>query len=162
MLGSLRASLWSILRSMLRISMSFRVRCMRPFWRPSDPFPFESSVAFESDGEDIVAATKAAIAASSLGDRFLLPDPAPSSLLSLPLPFSFPSLAAKRSFKNCGVSRFGRFGSLTSETRDETDLRPSEAVSNISETVSCAEVIQPPVVFRNSDLISQLRTEKEI
>ena len=39
MLGSFNASLWSMLMSMDRISMSFLVRCMSPFCRPSPSSP---------------------------------------------------------------------------------------------------------------------------
>lgn len=144
MLGNLSASLWSMLKSILRISINFFVKCIRPFLLASMSRELESSgFALESDGDDIVAARSAAMAASSVGGRFLAPPSSrPSCFSSL-----LPSLAANRSFRNCGVSRAG---SLISDTREETDLRPSEADSRRSDAVSWAEDTHALVDFLNS------------
>jgi hypothetical protein len=151
MLGNLSASLWSMLRSIVRISMSFLVRCISPFCRSSRVLE-SSDFALESDGEDIVAATRAAMAAASFGGPLFDPSGSPLSL-SL-FPFSPPSLAANKSFRNCGVSIAGiagTSGSLSSETRAVMDLTLSDAVSKISCTVSWAEFIQAPVFCLTSN-----------
>ena len=81
-LGSLSASLWSMLSSILRISINFLVRCMSPFCCESISWLLElSDLAFGSDGDDMVAATRAAIVAFSVGGRFF------------ELPGSFPLLS---------------------------------------------------------------------
>ncbi len=130
MLGSLSASLWSMLSNILRISISLRVKCMSPSRCKSN----EASVGLESEGDDIVAAMSAAIAALSFGGLLGLPEESPlsSSVFCL----SFCSLAVNISFKNCGVSTEGNSGSLSSEKRAATVFIPSEAVSNASVTVS--------------------------
>lgn len=91
----------------------------------------------ESEGEDIVVATRAAIAASSPpGFPEGLLDPA-SPLLS---PWSpGPCLAENKSLRNWGASNEGN---LTAEAAAERDLRPSEAVSKASAAVSLAVSIQ--------------------
>lgn len=61
-------SLWSMLSSIVLISMSFLVRYMRPFCVASGPL----LSGLESEGADNVAATRAAIAVLSSGD--LLPE----------------------------------------------------------------------------------------
>ena len=111
--------------------MSLRVRCMSPFCRRS-----ELGLS-ESEGDDIVAATRAAIAVpspSGFPEDFL--DPASSRVSPSP---SAPSLDEKRSLRNCGVSKEGN---LTAEAAEDSDLRPSEAVSKASVAVSLAVLIQ--------------------
>ena len=134
MLGSFNESLWSMLRSILLISISFLVRCIRPFWRASNPSLVPEE---ESDGADMVAATSAAMAASSSGDRFrFLPCCSPleeESLLSPPVS----SALLKRPLINCGVS-----GSLTSGSWDWTDLSLSDAVPITSDAASFIVDIQ--------------------
>jgi len=127
MLGSFRVSPWSILSNIDRISINLRVRCMSPFCRRSE---LDRS---ESEGDDMVAATRAAIATSSpsgLPEDFLEP-------ASFPLPpsASEPSLAENRSLRNCGASNAGK---LTAEAAADNDLRPPEAVSRASAAVSLA------------------------
>src|SRR5258708_39975359 len=85
MLGSFRVSLWSMLSNTDRISINFLVRCIKLLLSP----PNSSLFSLESDGDDRVAATNAATAAASSGDRSFgdlgaswEPDP----LLSLSLP----------------------------------------------------------------------------
>jgi len=130
MLGSLSASLWSMLSNIVRISISLRVRCMSPSRCEFD----EESVSLESEGDDIVADMSAAIAALSFGGLLELSEEFPfsSSVFCL----SFSSLAMNISFRNCGVSTEGNSGSLSLEKRSATVFIPSEAVSNASVTVS--------------------------
>ena len=91
----------------------------------------------ESEGDDMVVARRAAIAASSpFGFREDLVGPA--SLSRSPSP-SEPSLAEKRSLRNCGASNEGNW---TADAAAESDLRPSEAVSRASAAVSLAVSIQ--------------------
>lgn len=133
-----------MLNNILLISMSFLVRCINPFCLASSEMSF-----FESEGEDMVAATSAAIAASSFGERpFLL------SFSSSSFRFRSPSLPPeKRSFKNCGVSSAG---SWISDTAALTDFNPPEAVSNMPWAVSCAVFIHSFVVFLTSEKSSRL------
>jgi len=130
-LGSFRVSLWSILSNMVRISINLRVRCISPFCRGSE------LSRSESKGDDMVVATRAAMAASSpsgLPEGLL--DPA-SPLLSLSP--SEPSLVEKKSLRNWGASNDGN---STAEAAAESDLRPSEAISRASAAVSLAVLIQ--------------------
>ena len=91
----------------------------------------------ESEGEDMVAATRAAMAASSppgfpegfLDSPSVFPPPSPSE----------PSLAENRSLRNCGDSREGNF---MADAAADNDLKPSEAVSRASAAVSLAVLIQ--------------------
>ena len=147
MLGSLSASLWSMLMSMVRISMSFLVRCIKPFWRAS-PVSSSESRAYDSEAERDVAAIMAArAAASSPSGRLLEDDPESSSLRPRP----FPPDDEKISFKNWGVSNSG---SLTSDIRSETVLTASEAVSKTSVIVSCTVENTSFDFFLNSGKLS--------
>jgi len=119
---------------MLLTSISFLMRCISPF------VP-DSSDAFESDGEDRVAAIRAAIAAFSSGGRRVEDSPCES----LSHDFSPFSIDANRSLRNWGVSMSCN---LTSGMRDETDLMPSEAESVRS--VAWREDIQAVDLFRSS------------
>jgi hypothetical protein len=133
---------------MVLISINFFVKCMSPFCLESVCMSSKFELTFESEGEDIVAATRAAIAAPSspLGGRFRLLEPSSPSFLPLPLPSKDPM----KSFRNWGVSITGRWGSSTSDTRAETDLRVSDAASKTSVAVSCTEFIHAVEVFLNS------------
>ena len=130
-LGSFRVSLWSILSNMVRISINLRVRCISPFCWGS-----ERDLS-ESEGDDTVAPTRAAIIASSpsgfLEDLF-----DPVSVLLLPLSSEL-SLAENKSLRNSGASNEGNW---TADAAAESDLKPSEAVSKASAAVSLAVLIQ--------------------
>ena len=113
-----------------RISINLRVSPISPFCRGSE---LDLS---ESEGDDMVAPTRTAIAASSpSGFRDDLLDPASLLLPSSP---SGPSLAENKSLRNCGASNEG---SWTVDAAAERDLRPSEAVSRASVAVSLAVLI---------------------
>ena len=132
-LGNLRASLWSILRSMLRICISFFVRCISPFCARSP----KVSSTLESDGDAIVAATSAAMAAGSTFGERLLESAPPESPLSLS-----PRLARALMRKR------------PCDTRSVTALRPPDADSRRS----CAVFPCPPGVlrsFRNSEVCAE-------
>lgn len=104
---------------------------MSPFCRRSE---LDRS---ESEGEDMVAATRAAMAASSpsgFPEDFL-----DSPSLLLPPPPLEPSLVENRSLRNSGASNEGSF---TVEAAVDSDLRPSEAVLRASAAVSLAVLIQ--------------------
>lgn len=140
-----------MLNSIVRISISFLVRCISPLSPPLDPNEDGSSISSmvicESDGEARVAATRAAMAEGS-GSGFLPfplswpPEDSPwdEDPSSLPLP-------EKRSFRNWGVSNLGI---CTPATEPCTDLRPSEAVSKMSVAVSLTLFIHPSDCFLNS------------
>ena len=145
-LGSFKVSLWSILSNMVRISINLRVRCISPFCRRPG---LDLS---ESEGDDMVVVRRVAIAISSpSGFPEDLLDPASPSLRPSP---PAPSLAEKRSLRNCGASNEGNW---TADAAAESDLRPSEAVSRASAAVSLAVLIQVcdfcfSSVHRNEDV----------
>ena len=116
---------------MVRISINLRVRCISPFCWGSE---LDLS---ESEGDDTVAPTRAAIIASSpsgfLEDLF-----DPVSVLLLPLSSEL-SLAENKSLRNSGASNEGNW---TADAAAESDLKPSEAVSKASAAVSLAVLIQ--------------------
>src|ERR1700691_5317395 len=145
-----------MLSSMLRISINFFVKCISPFCLESEFASSEFELAWESDGEDMVAATRAAIAAPSspFGGRFRLLEPPPPSSS----PVLLPSKDAIKLFKNWGVSTLGKVGSSTSEPRAETDFKASEAESNTSVAVSWTEFIHAEEVFLNSTRQDYIQT----
>jgi len=129
-LGSFRLSRWPTLSNMVRISINLRVRCVSPFCRRSEPD------LSESEGDEIVAATRAAITASSpsgtLEDLF---DRAPPFLSPSP---SYPSFAENKSWRNRDASKWGN---RMAETVAERVSRPPEAVSSASAAISFAASI---------------------
>ena len=117
--GSPGVSFQPKLSSMVRIAINFQARRVGLFCRRPKLGPLES------EGDHMVAATRAAITPCSSSD-FLdnLPDPTPRFLSSSPLESS---QTKNESLKSCDVSNEGDW---TAEAATESDLRPTEVVSS--------------------------------